>query len=1702
MKKRLIGFSLAFLTVLAIAFTAALPASAQEGVPYMDWEDGHLVEKTCTDYKVVTKKLLAEMGNDNWDAGWYVVNSYIDWYDNIVIDSEVNLILTPDANLCVLWPDSRSGRSIEIQMTDTLSVYGVPGDKQGTLSVMSDFTNNSDNDAAGIWGNGTFNVYGGEINATGYGSAAAIGAKGDENCWLDVNIYGGKVTARSHGNAAGIGGGSATSSGSAGHGGNVNIYGGEVIAYSDFDGAGIGGGSAQMESSLDAGNGGTVKIYGGTVTAYSKGHGAGIGGGGQCQGSATSDGGECGKVEIYGGTVTAYSKGNGAGIGSGGNDADDGGYVKISGGKVTAYSDGDGAGIGGGKGGSVLGGADGVEVTISGGTVIAYSNGDGAGIGGGSEGDGGEVTISGGNVTAYSNGDGAGIGGGRKGNSGTFAMVGNSTLRAYSFNIGACAVGCGFFGENESGYFAIGNDPEKVWINNITKMPIGFAASWSSLLRSYSIDVSLGYTRDYPITYETLSAGGSFETVDCNNYIPVSEDTTVWENGCYLVSGTGNVGLLFSPVTVRGDVHLILTDESQATVMGGIELTDGSSLSVHRAYKSGQPAEGKLVVSDGGISGSGTLTVYGGSVETTGATNSPGITFIPTVYGSASFTAIGGKNSVGLICSDYTIDRGNITIIGGENAPGIDHDLTINGGKVVLTGGENAPGIDHDLTINGGIVVLTGGENAPAVSGNVTVSGGIVTVSAKGRAQGIEGNLSVSGGKIEVTGSDAAAIGGCLTLTKGEVIASGSGMETIAGTADISGGTLTTYTNPFSEMTVNGGNVTAYGGNGCPGIGGSLTVFDGTVYAEGGDNAAGIEGNVTVSGGNVSGYGGKNAPGIGGGNVSVSGGSVVGVGGDKGAGIGSGTQIPCGDITITGGYLSVVGGTDAAGIGAGAGAECGSVSISNGRLVVRGGIGGDSVGITMAEDYFHYEYNGSEYYSRGVKGSDPDCVNAGYRNAYFNPDDNLYYSSFGLTVLIGDAETLAQWLEVVGEGKIAPLGHSWNCVDAETHRCVRCGNVGQHTDEGDHNHFCDGCGTAEYYAWDGSENTLKPFWAPVVPTELNSSFTQLYVSTSVSKYTGWYLVKGKVTINSRLLVDDQVHLLLAEGSSLTVKGGIGIRPEADLTICSLTPYLGKMGKITVPAGTVTDTYAGIGSGLKDNLGTETMHCGDITINGGIFDVTGGDHAAAIGSGYNGTCGRIAINGGYVKATRGSALAEPIGAGYAGSAETVSYADGLFSEIIDGTEYVAPGEPGKKADCRTEEGGYGNVYFNAENGQYYTAFPFVSSARIGDNAALEQWRSEGGAGYLVPLHVDADHDGVCDDCLSAMLLPDGVPFEFINTVNVALESDFAVRFRGLLGANLSNDAYMEFTVGDVGDPIRTIKVPLSQSVRENDGRYVFTCHINVLEISEPITAVFRDGERSVAYELKDPDTPVTVENYLLALHQMVMDIWDATVGSFWPPDKDMALDNVASALLDYAHFAQIALDESHDNYTVGTGKDDDYQLTDGYEEYKEDGYFIIDGEEDINEGIGDKLNAFKAQKTTAAGYTAVISSTRSLVLDDKTSIVIYLKLADPAVLPAISVKTDVGHGTETVPFTAAKTSDGRCKIVIPKIGAAELSQNFTVDIDGGEGNGGMTFSNLSALSYAYSVYTSSSAGITDAYKNTVAALYKYSVAASVYRKYAG
>lgn len=242
------------------------------------------------------------------------------------------------------------------------------------------------------------------------------------------------------------------------------------------------------------------------------------------------------------------------------------------------------------------------------------------------------------------------------------------------------------------------------------------------------------------------------------------------------------------------------------------------------------------------------------------------------------------------------------------------------------------------------------------------------------------------------------------------------------------------------------------------------------------------------------------------------------------------------------------------------------------------------------------------------------------------------------------------------------------------------------------------------------------------------TLTGAYATVTSSATTwndGWYVVDGDVTIDSRVTVTGDVKLIIKDGASLTVNGGILVPSGSTFTVYGQQNGTGNLTSIgtngnagiggddvNVNFGTIIlaakgkivatgDTRAaGIGGGGRMDNGQSVD--GTIHIYRGIVEATGGRWAAGIGGGADsvtdctiiidggtitarggsnnvgigGTDGSkaITINGGDIKAY-GSGFGADIGGSYNASGGNISITGGVVEADSIGGGSAEGGGPG-------------------------------------------------------------------------------------------------------------------------------------------------------------------------------------------------------------------------------------------------------------------------------------------------------------------------------------------------------------------------------------------------------------------------------------------
>ena len=454
--------------------------------------------------------------------------------------------------------------------------------------------------------------------------------------------------------------------------------------------------------------------------------------------------------------------------------------------------------------------------------------------------------------------------------------------------------------------------------------------------------------------------------------------------GWYVTDGTEDINL--ERAVCKGDVNIILADDSSTTFGRGIEVNESNEASLtiwgqkkgsgrleaYSYYKN----EGDTGVYDAAIGGGrnkmvGSITINGGIVVADADSKVdydgyPSVDPAGAGIGSGQIAYSGGA-SIG--CGSVTINGGDVTAIGGDNAAGIGGGqwdqakarITINGGKVNASGGGAGIGTGPSSCKGFGEIKITGGSvTAKSRSKEIAGIGGLST--------GNEDTITINGGTVNAEGSPAIGVTGKEETGK---ITVGGGTTTAQGTEYGSGLRA-------SSVIITKGTVNAYGAGKGAGIGGYtklslasneaqrtfnglVEIRGGSVTAIGGSEGAGIggtnngdmKGPVKISGGNVTATGKSGGAGIGGGDsgefsgsITVTGGTVKATASDDGAGIGGGDGDPlAGPVTISGGKVFAYGGDQGAGIGSARGySQIGNITIKGGEVTATGGDKGAGIG--------------------------------------------------------------------------------------------------------------------------------------------------------------------------------------------------------------------------------------------------------------------------------------------------------------------------------------------------------------------------------------------------------------------------------------------------------------------------------------------------------------------------------------------------------------------------------------------------------------------------------------------------------------------------------------------------------------------------------------------------------------------------------------
>ena len=178
--------------------------------------------------------------------------------------------------------------------------------------------------------------------------------------------------------------------------------------------------------------------------------------------------------------------------------------------------------------------------------------------------------------------------------------------------------------------------------------------------------------------------------------------------------------------------------------------------------------------------------------------------------------------------------------------------------------------------------------------------------------------------------------------------------------------------------------------------------------------------------------------------------------------------------------------------------------------------------------------------------------------------------------------------------------------------------------------------------------------------------------------------------------DRNATIILKDGTTNTVRGfnrnypGIHVPPGYTLTIKGGSAGTGSLtassngsgagigggvvlncGNILIEGGIINATGGSDAAGIGGGYGAEYAKCGNITISGGTITATGGVYAPGIGGGCLGSCGAITITTGVtsVTATKGKDAPNSIGKGDGGSCGTVTIGGVVYSGGIETSPYT-------------------------------------------------------------------------------------------------------------------------------------------------------------------------------------------------------------------------------------------------------------------------------------------------------------------------------------------------------------------------------------------------------------------------------------------------
>ena len=547
--------------------------------------------------------------------------------------------------------------------------------------------------------------------------------------------------------------------------------------------------------------------------------------------------------------------------------------------------------------------------------LTAKSDYSGAGIGGDYKNASGEIVINSGRIIAQGGLCAAGIGG-ASGFTAVEPITINGGIVTATGGGTAAGIGTGWT-TNMSGMFA-----DKITINDGIIMATGGGNGTAKDEKGVGAGIGAGmnaYVKSVVINGGTIKAQQG--SVSATNGAAAQDiGQASWADGSG--AATESDKIIATPVVINGG--------SVIAVNGKVNAVNSAGTAVRATIfaMAAENANKAVTVTAGGSTWHATADENGDVIAYLSADTQPARVVIDDTADVYNYTVVNNVVSESMVGELY-IDKGPITI-GDNTISGYDQNGNLidtpNSNGYLITQSDPSVPVNQMIKITGGtnkVVLQNINLKFDAASGNrIDIDGNAIvdlTISGTNRVESVKRNGGKECSTLQVNG------GSSLTIN-------GTNADSLYVRAFNSGAAIGgKYNGACGNITINGGNIQAYGGSYSAGIGGAsgntavgkITITGGKVYAQnGGRNAANTDYGINLHNcGAGIGTGGRWADSVPARmdcEIEITGGEIVAVGGGQGpggdekgsgAGIGGGQNVCIKKITITGGTVVATGGS-------------------------------------------------------------------------------------------------------------------------------------------------------------------------------------------------------------------------------------------------------------------------------------------------------------------------------------------------------------------------------------------------------------------------------------------------------------------------------------------------------------------------------------------------------------------------------------------------------------------------------------------------------------------------------------------------------------------------------------------------------------------------------------------------------------------------